>query len=716
MTRFIGPSGSGRRRRTLFGAFVAFMLLSLLIIPNAFAVHDETFQLDADVIASTQTTVGGSTQTEDWDSIFDANGVKKDPLPAGFTAATFEKDFVTAANGGFSTTDSSTYATGSKDTLPITPGWQCNRDANVNSKIDIMNAYAAAYTASSGDEILYFALERNTNTGDANVGFWFLQGEVACESPGGNTPFTGDHADGDLLIVSAFTNGGTVSTIDVYRWNGGANGSLGTTPVAHGVDCRDPATGTDDPVCAVSNTADITTPWPTATKQDGVGNTLRTSDFFEGGLNLTDKGLGNRCFNTFTGVTRSSQSLTATLFDFALGQLGECTSTTDTTPVDAADNTKPPASSIPLDPNDAKVEVKDKTVIDVTGVDSFDGSISWHICGPTAANSTATCDVGGVDVGSLDITVEGTYYSPKVTVTAAGRYCFRAEFSGDDSVGVPPSSDHDASECFVVNPVQPTLTTDASDGPVAFGQPISDQVTLTGTAHKPGTGGPSGSDGSINPTTFGGDATGNIVVKAFGPDSCSTVAFTSQPIAASGDGTYGGTGTAFEFTPTSPGQYIFVASYAGDLPNTLGIAESACSAAPDVEKVTVRQIPTTISTTQSVYPNDSATIASTVVGDNLPSGGTVIFRLYDNATCTDDDDVVGTTGLLYKETKNNVGGANSVTVSTSNTTVAVSANGAYYWRVTYATGDSAHTGRQSDCVENTVLTFNNDSGPGTLFP
>ena len=100
MTRFIGPSGSGRRRRTLFGAFAAFMLLSLLIIPNAFAVHDETFQLDGNVLASLN---GTPQQTVDWDSIFTDAGVKKNPLPAGYTAATFKQDFNTNANGSFAT-------------------------------------------------------------------------------------------------------------------------------------------------------------------------------------------------------------------------------------------------------------------------------------------------------------------------------------------------------------------------------------------------------------------------------------------------------------------------------------------------------------------------------------------------------------------------------------------------------------------------------------
>ena len=71
-----------------------------------------------------------------------------------------------------------------------------------------MNAYAAAYTAPNGDEILYFGLEKNANEGNNNVGFWFLQDEVGCAAASGNNAFVGDHTDGDLLIVSAFTNGG----------------------------------------------------------------------------------------------------------------------------------------------------------------------------------------------------------------------------------------------------------------------------------------------------------------------------------------------------------------------------------------------------------------------------------------------------------------------------------------------------------------------------
>jgi hypothetical protein len=701
--------------------------LAVVFIPTAGAdnVKNETFQLDGNI--ATDVT---SPATYDWASFFNSSGGKL-TLPTGYTASSFVKDFNTTTdrkgNTVFNTSDSSTYTIGSKDILDVN-GWSCTPANNVTDKGDIMNAYAAAYTDPvSGHKFMFFALERNANAGDANVAFWFLQGSASCPAAGGS--FSGSHHNGDLLIVSAFTNGGSVSNINAYEWQ---NGALNTTPVANGGDCRSNVL-TADPTCATSNTATLSSiPWLTENKADGVGHTLQTGEFFEGGLDLSapSVNLANNCFNAFVPDTRSSQSLTATLYDFAIGQLGECTSTTSTLPVDATDTSQPPATSIPVDPANAAVTVKDKTTIGVTGVSSFNASnsnnLSWHICGPTdPSTSTQLCDgtTGnvGVAVGSTAITAGGIYYSPTVTLTEAGRYCFRADFAGDSTVGVPPSSDSRSSECFTVNPVQPTLSTDATDGPVDFGQKISDTVTLSGTAHEQGTGGPSGSDGSINPTTLGGDATGDIVVKAYGPDSCSTVAFTSNAISASGDGTYGGAGTAFEFQPSAPGQYIFVASYAGDLPNTKGIAASACSAAPDAEKVTVRQIPTTISTTQKVYPQDAATIASSVSGNLLPAGGTVTFSLYgggaNDAANLANCQAAGATGRIYTRSfSTNATPAHSEAFATDNTTVSVGDNETVYWLVTYATGDTAHTGRQSNCAESTQTVFVNDSGDGTVFP
>lgn len=751
-----------RGRRFLTGIAGMSLVAGLFLgAGTVLAVHDLDFQLDgntADTCPPSPDTGLCTTGQQDWNDVFAvttgggsqsvASNTPITGTSGDFTAATFTRDFRTGASTTicktdpalsststtFCTYDNTTYATGSKDTLDI-PGWACNADNNVNSKIDIMNAYSASYTRTSdGHKILYFGLDKNKDNGTNDAGFWFLQGDASCavtSTSGAHPSFTGTHKLGDVLVVAEYSRGGGVGNITAYRWDG-------VTPLVQiataGVglaDCKTKAG--NDALCGTTNSGakqfntNITTPWLTSDATLGVGNTVVPPDFFEGGIDITAAfansggGTAPTCFNTYIADTRSSTSLTATLFDFARGKLGECKSTTTTTPVDATDTTQPPASTIPADPADAKVLVKDKTVITVSGVSTFSGSISWHICGPTASTSTQLCDgtTGnvGVDLGSQSITAPGTYYSPTATVTSAGRYCFRAEFSGDDTAGVPLSSDSSSGECFTVLPVQPTLTTDASDGPVDFGQPISDSVTLSGTAHKPGTGGTTVA--SINPTTFGGDATGNIIVKAYGPDDCSVLAFTSSAIAASGDGTYGGVGTAFAFTPSAPGQYIFVASYAGDLPNTLDIPATACSAAPDIEKVSVRTIPTTISTGPTWVPNDSATVTSSVAGNNLPAGGTLTFSLYRDTTGPVTTALAnclagGTTGREYNEAFT-VGGTNSVTKA-SNNSKSYSTDLTLYWRVTYAPGDTAHTGIQSNCQEAIVVDVTGDSGPGTAFP
>jgi hypothetical protein len=45
--------------------------------------------------------------------------------------------------------------------------------------------------------------------------------------------------------------------------------------------------------------------------------------------------------------------------------------------------------------------------------------------------------------------------------------------------------------------------------------------------------------------------------------------------------------------------------------------------------------------------------------------------------------------------------------------VAVNVSGTYYWLVVYDPGDTSHVGRQSQCLENTALSFTNDPGPGS---
>ena len=119
--------------------------------------------------------------------------------------------------------------------------------------------------------------------------------------------------------MSEFTSGGGVSSIFAYEWvdadgSGPDPGFLNETPIGSGGDCKS-NTG-DDSICATTNSGtlpintDITTPWLTSNKNDGVGNTLRATEFFEGGIDITQVfGAGSpTCFNTFVGDTRSSVS------------------------------------------------------------------------------------------------------------------------------------------------------------------------------------------------------------------------------------------------------------------------------------------------------------------------------------------------------------------------------------------------------------------------
>jgi hypothetical protein len=212
------PRTSGRLVRR------AIILATLLGIAGGatwvLAVHDLQFELDGDV--RNEPDPAGRV---DWADLFDSSGAPRSSLPANFLGM-FSQDFILGGNA-----DQTTFTTGSKDTLNISDGWECVPANNVNDKTDLLNTYTAFYVdPNNQDEVLYFGLERASNDGDGNVAIWFLRDpSVSCIASGkggcgGSVGFTGNHMDGDLLVVSAFTKGGTFSTIDVYRWMGDAGG------------------------------------------------------------------------------------------------------------------------------------------------------------------------------------------------------------------------------------------------------------------------------------------------------------------------------------------------------------------------------------------------------------------------------------------------------------------------------------------------------------
>jgi hypothetical protein len=128
-------------------------------------------------------------------------------------------------------------------------------------------------------------------------------------------------------VTSGYSNGGTIPTIEVYRWNGGANGSLGQTPIYSSTQATCSSALAGDLACAMVNSGALTPPWLTQPK--GGGQALGANQFFEGGLNVTDAlaaagGGPVPCFATFLADTRSSTSPTATIFDFAVQSFPTC--------------------------------------------------------------------------------------------------------------------------------------------------------------------------------------------------------------------------------------------------------------------------------------------------------------------------------------------------------------------------------------------------------
>jgi len=614
-----------------------------------------------------------------------------------------------------------------------------------------------------------------------------------CPDPDGAGPEVPRYDDndtaGDVLVLTTFTGGGATTTVRVFEWIGPSGSTAALLERGVQGDCV-PGADTQE-LCATVNKTTIETAWNYSGKGESANNQVPSGGFLEGGVNLSALGLEG-CFSSFMATSRSSAELTADLKDFILGDFEACDTELTTTPAnglstpanleDSDDNDIP---DIHIGTGDAGVLVKDKAFIAVKGTNTWDGTLDFYLCGPfdgPVEDDPATEDVdesrlcaeGGVQIGStLDVSSTDdeapNYVSAAAKLTSVGYYCWRGEFISETD-GVPGAIDDSTGECFEVLPVEPTLSTtawttgdssgEALSGPVDFGNAVYDKATLSGTVYQPGTNG--GSDPgeldneypSIN-ADMTVPANGTITFVLVGPDpdegpkACDSnpvndpndiaagTGTNPEDVTVSGDGDYFTSG----FTPNAPGDYHWKAVYtpSEDDPNTLGTSHNdLCD--ETAEDVTIRQIPTTIKTQQSWFPNDTATIASTVTGDSLANGGSVDFYLFANSTCTAGTDNVN---ILYAERfalGDNLG--NSTVAFTSNYTGADKSappgftwaareittdyadaadktaplSGRYSWLVVYTPPDSAHTGIQSACAETFFITYTNDNGPGTDLP
>jgi hypothetical protein len=419
--------------------------------------------------------------------------------------------------------------------------------------------------------------------------------------------------------------------------------------------------------------------------------------------------------------------VTATLFDYVVNKIGECGSTTVTTPQDSS-GTGIPAGGLSIGAN-AAVQVRDHAAITVTGfTGSFGGTVTFFLCGPLASNSTTNCndtdpaaggDTHGVQIGS-PVTVSGSSGSASVNssdpsgvngntvLTSVGRYCWRAVYSGDGDI--PGSLDPDTtssstSECFKITPLKPTLTTSATcsadPNPCVLGSTLNDTASLTGTAKKPGSNGIGAATAFSTAGTI--DATNqaladsSITWTVYGPASdgsaqCTTAitgAPTPSSVTVSGDKPNAGDLTArygpVSYTTLSTdrvGKYEFAAAYGGDSPNTSAADAVGCdTTGANNEQVTVIGSASS-SSKQGWLPNDRITLSSTA-GTTLSGNLTVTLYYGALASGSTLGNCTLAAGALQKfqETWSSAVGAdhpaisgNPVTVNTHNTSFFVGTN------------------------------------------
>jgi uncharacterized repeat protein (TIGR01451 family) len=319
------PNRRGRRIGLL--ALTATVLaLGVTLMPmTAGAVHGGPFELDGNALDSNS----NGTLPGDWSTLFPTDNSLND---LGHSFVTDKGETGAEPDDG--------YGSGlTKDTQDV-PNWSAVTGAISPEKDNILHAYASTYV-SGGDQLVYFGQDRAPKpNGSTAMGFWFFQDQVGPDGAGG---FTGEHVNGDVLVTSDMTNGGSVSVVNVFRWQDGGLVSVASLDDA---ECGDSLSAEAEALaCGKANEeGPIDVPWPYPS-QDNPNQNVPQNIFFEGGINLSNlfQDQAIPCFSSFLANTRTSPSETADLKDFVAGNLDTCG--TITIRKDAQPNPDDPSTS-----------------------------------------------------------------------------------------------------------------------------------------------------------------------------------------------------------------------------------------------------------------------------------------------------------------------------------------------------------------------------------
>ena len=259
---------SARTRRSLALSWSALFVLSLLMqyfnfalaAPVSAAVGPSLFELDGNAVDSNSAAVAG----DDWDRS------SAGPRPA---------DSALSDHDGFNAGDDIFTGGNTKDIDNITLWlWKCGI---VQDKDDIENAFAAAYT--SGAQ--HLRLLRPGPLPDERRRHRRLLVPEERDRQGRNGPhgsFTGAHANGDILVVLDFSNGGAIATAKIYTW---------TTALSSPAPRARTATAPSRTSARSLTRPPSRRPWTYDDKGvAGADNDFPANALFEGGIDLTALG------------------------------------------------------------------------------------------------------------------------------------------------------------------------------------------------------------------------------------------------------------------------------------------------------------------------------------------------------------------------------------------------------------------------------------------
>jgi hypothetical protein len=480
---------------------VTVLLLSVVVVTSA--VHDAgLFELDTRAgvdgdqdkkndpippVVGDGNTIDEAAPGDDWENVY---GGTSSAFATSFVEDTFANNNINNGAEPFVVlrTPEISFFTGggSKDTNGIQDGpWKYKVVSDqVPDKNDIINAFAAAYDdPDDGHTIFYFGLDTFSVKGDANAGFWFFRNPVGLNplEPGKDTgTFSGEHRDGDVFVAVAYTQGGRVGDIDVYEWQGDdATGSL--VQILEGQDCASDTLPANDDVCGVINKLlpdqvfgedpvfDYANKLVANNPLDPTSYQYESAALVEFGLDVNAI-LGQEigCFTTFLAETRSSQSETAQLKDFAFGAFPICSIAVDKT----GDELSKVGDDVDYEivvTNDGKATLYKQSITDTVFGDLTDGTnslITSSDCYDSLApgesctiNVTYTVQAGDPDPLVNEVTVVYT------------------EFADPLSLSFTDSASHS------VNLFQPSITMTKTGTELSkVGDPASWVITLNNTS------------------------------------------------------------------------------------------------------------------------------------------------------------------------------------------------------------------------------------------